>query len=109
LREEARAEGVIKRHVVSRPIPLEYLRLAPGDANSAPEMRRERSDLLGLRSGDARPVYPITFWHTSGRSSRRYTFYAPSEAQRKQWHAALTNATLLRKVSQESNMVGSMT
>jgi hypothetical protein len=68
-------------------------------------VRRERSELLGLRSGDARDVFPLTFWHAAARASRRYTFYAASDELRRRWHAALRDAIVVRRVSQEANMV----
>jgi hypothetical protein len=41
-------------------------------------------------------------------STRRYTLYADSEAEREAWHQALVDAIALRKARQESNMVSTV-
>jgi hypothetical protein len=105
-REEARTDSdSVKRHVVSRPIPLEYLRVA--EIHAAPQIRRERSESAGLLSfrGEARPAFPITFWHESNVTSRRYTFYAASESMRDRWQSVLLDAIVVRRTDQEANMV----
>jgi RHO1 GDP-GTP exchange protein 1/2 len=50
-------------------------------------------------------MYPLTIYHTSSKSSRRYTLYASSESIRERWHEALRDAIVVRRVSQEANMV----
>jgi RHO1 GDP-GTP exchange protein 1/2 len=97
---------VTKRHVVSRPIPLEYLRL--GSFNEPPEQRREKPEggsLLGIRR-DVRPMYPFTLYHASAKTARRYTLYAPSEEKRRKWEEAIKDACVVGRVSMEANMVG---
>jgi RHO1 GDP-GTP exchange protein 1/2 len=106
-REEARSgTDSLKRHVVSRPIPVEFLCVS--EILAAPQTRRERSENGGILSfrGESRQTYPITFWHASSKSNRRYTFYANSEGIRNKWYNALVNAITVRKAYQESNMVG---
>ncbi|CCM01400.1 uncharacterized protein FIBRA_03451 [Fibroporia radiculosa] len=97
--------GTIRHSVVSRPIPLEYLRLAAFD--SAPEHRKEKTEEGGfLDSFRARlvPVYPFTVYHASAKMTRRYTLYADSENLRKKWYDKLQDAIGVRKVQQEANM-----
>jgi hypothetical protein len=111
-REESRGVDVLKRHVVSRPIPLEYLKVA--QSHGAPQTRRERSEhgssakgllsLSGIR-GEARPAYPLTFWHAGDKNNRRYTMYATSEGVRRKWENAIVDAISVRRAHQEANMV----
>jgi hypothetical protein len=105
-REESRpGTDTLKRHVVSRPLPLEYLRVADARGAGAPQIRRERSELLQLR-GDARTTFPLTLWHASAPTARRYTLYAASEAERDKWLGALEHALTVRRAYQDANMVG---
>ncbi|KAI0322603.1 hypothetical protein OF83DRAFT_1049094 [Amylostereum chailletii] len=102
LKEDSRGNAV-KRQVISRPIPLEYMRLGP--FTDPPEARRERGDsIIASLSGSAKQdVYPFTFYHAGARNTRRYTLYAPSANMRKKWHDAFSDAIGIRKVQQESN------
>ncbi|TFK40376.1 hypothetical protein BDQ12DRAFT_680852 [Crucibulum laeve] len=104
-REANYSNGVVKRHLTSRPIPLSYLRL--GAFNSPPETRRERADdgglLESLRYQNV-PLYPFTIYHASSRSTRRYTLYVTTESLRKRWHTALVDAMGVHKVREDANM-----
>ncbi|KAF7312263.1 hypothetical protein MIND_00239300 [Mycena indigotica] len=91
--EETRPNGVIKRYLVSRPIPLSYLRL--GSFNSPAETRRD-----GLKS---RPVYPFVIYHAASKM-RRYTLYVETEAERTKWHQVFQPALGLHQARQEANM-----
>lgn len=108
-REESRpSTDTIKRHVTSRPIPLEYLRIS--STLAPPQTRRERSEhgsSLALRNlrGEARSTYPLTFWHASAPGNRRYTLYAASEGVRNKWIDALAHAVTVRRAYSEANMV----
>ncbi|KZT73684.1 hypothetical protein DAEQUDRAFT_808316 [Daedalea quercina L-15889] len=104
LKPENRPGGVTKRSVVSRPIPLEYLRL--GSFSDPPEKRKEQAEdgsLFHFRS-NYRDVWPFTIYHAYEKSRRRYTLFANSETVREKWRCALTDALAVRKVQQESNM-----
>ncbi|CDO75557.1 hypothetical protein BN946_scf184883.g19 [Trametes cinnabarina] len=107
LKPEARSSSVTKNHVVSRPIPLEYLRL--GMFDSPPENRKEKAEegsgLLDRVRSRYRPMYPFTIYHASSKMHRRYTLYAPSEETRKRWHDALVETMAIRQIRQESNML----
>ncbi|OCH94369.1 hypothetical protein OBBRIDRAFT_141319 [Obba rivulosa] len=105
LKPETRSSTVTRNSVVSRPIPLEYLRLAAFDGS--PETRKERSEDGGLFESfrtRVRPVYPFTIYHASAKSTRRYTLYAGTEELRREWYSALVDALGVRKVRQDSNM-----
>lgn len=103
-REETRSAGVIKRCVVSRPIPIEFLRLGAFDGPA--EIRRERPDGGSILSrSEQRPMYPFVIYHAFSKTTRKYTLYAHSEASRERWHTAFRDALVVRKVSQESNML----
>ncbi|TFY60446.1 hypothetical protein EVJ58_g5139 [Rhodofomes roseus] len=104
LKPENRPGGVTKRSVVSRPIPLEYLRL--GSFSDPPEKRKEQVDdgaLFHFRS-NYRDVWPFTIYHAYEKSRRRYTLFANSETVRERWRCALTDALAVRNAQQESNM-----
>ncbi|THH20762.1 hypothetical protein EW146_g670 [Bondarzewia mesenterica] len=105
LKEEKRSNGAIRRLVVSRPVPLEYLRL--GSFNDPPDTRRERSEdggILQSLSYARQDVYPFTIYHAAAKLKRRYTLWAPTVSVRKKWHDALVDAIGVRKVRQDSNM-----
>jgi hypothetical protein len=94
-------------HLTSlQPIPLEYLRL--GSFDDPVDSRRERSGDAGILDR-VRPTYkdvfPFTIYHASSKNTRRYTLYALNDRVRKKWKHALADATMVRKVQQESNMV----
>ncbi|KZT20157.1 hypothetical protein NEOLEDRAFT_1141126 [Neolentinus lepideus HHB14362 ss-1] len=97
--------GTARHLIISRPIPLEYLRL--GSFNDVAESRKERSEEGGLLEAlrpSYRPVYPFTVYHASSKHSRRYTLYANSESSRRRWHSALVDALGIRRARQEANM-----
>ncbi|TFK47790.1 hypothetical protein OE88DRAFT_1705430 [Heliocybe sulcata] len=97
--------GTVRRLIISRPIPLEYLHL--GSFNDPPENRKERSEeggLLETLRPSYRPVYPFVVYHASSKTSRRYTLYADSESSRRKWHSALVDALGIRRARQEGNM-----
>lgn len=104
-KEEKHNNGVLKYHLISRPTPLEYLRL--GDFDSPAENRKEKPDDRGildsLRS-HYRPVFPFTVYHASAKSTRGYTLYANTEAARKKWKDLLLDTLTVRRVRQEGNM-----
>jgi hypothetical protein len=87
-------------------MPLSFLRL--GSFNSPPETRREKADDGGLLESwrsQSVPIYPFTIYHAGNKSSRRYTLYVSSDAQRKKWYNAFVDAIGVHKVRQEANMV----
>ncbi|KAJ7756435.1 hypothetical protein DFH07DRAFT_820553 [Mycena maculata] len=92
-REETRPNGAVKRYLVSRPIPLSYLRL--GSFTAAPENRRD-----GLK---LHTVYPFTIYHAASKS-RRYTLHVSTEHERKRWYSVFQEAIGLHKIRQEANM-----
>ncbi|KAL0955022.1 hypothetical protein HGRIS_003941 [Hohenbuehelia grisea] len=105
-KEEKRSNGMMKRLLVSRPLPLSYLRL--GSFNAPPETRREKAEVAGglldsLRRVDV-PLYPFTVFHASSRSTRRYTLYTASEASRKKWERALVDAIGVNHARDEGAM-----
>ncbi|KAJ7603752.1 hypothetical protein DFH06DRAFT_1256028 [Mycena polygramma] len=91
-REETRSNGV-RRYLVSRPIPLSFMRL--GTFNSPAENRRD-----GLKHYS---VYPFTVYHASSKT-RRYTLYVSTEAERKRWYTVFQEAIGLHRARQEANM-----
>ncbi|KIK10379.1 hypothetical protein K443DRAFT_670999 [Laccaria amethystina LaAM-08-1] len=104
-REEKRPSGSVKRLIMSRPIPLSFLRL--GTFDSAPETRRERAEDGGLLDSlryQTVTLYPFTVYHASNRSTRRYTLYVTTEALRKRWQSVLVETIGVFKVRQDSNM-----
>ncbi|KAL1739958.1 hypothetical protein HDZ31DRAFT_48462 [Schizophyllum fasciatum] len=104
-REEKRPNGTIKHYMVSRPLPLAYLRL--GAFSGAPETRRIREEggglLDGLRSR-AEVLYPLTIYHAADKMRRRYTLYVASEAVRRKWRAALVDTLAVYRARAEGNM-----
>ncbi|KAH0585155.1 hypothetical protein H2248_008413 [Termitomyces sp. 'cryptogamus'] len=105
-RDEIKVNGLIKRHLVSRPLSLFYLRL--GSFTAPPEVQRTKSEdgnlLDSLRSTSV-TVYPFTIYHASGKSSRRYTFYVASDGIRKRWYSAFVNTLGVYKARQDGNML----
>ncbi|KAG8213014.1 hypothetical protein J3R82DRAFT_11404 [Butyriboletus roseoflavus] len=102
--KEEKRGGVTKRLVVSRPIPLEYLRL--GNFDDPPDTRKERVDeggILDSLRGAYRSIYPFTVYHAVEKFTRRYTLYAPSESIRKKWYDALVDAKGVDDVRREAN------
>ncbi|KZT57930.1 hypothetical protein CALCODRAFT_495589 [Calocera cornea HHB12733] len=105
--------GNIKYVVISRPIPLQYLRL--GSFTSPSESRRQdrpaQTDgektssfnvTIPLMRGQ-QSVWPFTIYHAVQRSQRRYTLYADSEAKRAKWHEGLVDALGVISAQQEAN------
>ncbi|TRM64679.1 hypothetical protein BD626DRAFT_547079 [Schizophyllum amplum] len=104
-REEKRPNGTTKYYMVSRPLPLAYLRL--GSFNGATDTRRARQDQCGLLDGlrsRTEILYPFTIYHASNKMNRRYTLYVTSEAIRKKWQAAFLNTLAVYKARAEGNM-----
>ncbi|KAH7930131.1 hypothetical protein BV22DRAFT_1028615 [Leucogyrophana mollusca] len=104
LREEKRPGGVIKRMVVSKPLPLEYLRL--GDFDGPAESRKERSEeggILDSLRAQYKPIYPFTVYHASSKASRRYTLYAATEGARKRWKEALVDCKAIHDARRDAN------
>ncbi|CAA7267017.1 unnamed protein product [Cyclocybe aegerita] len=105
MREEKRPNGSIKRLLMSRPMPLSFLRL--GSFDSPPDTRKEKSEegrLLDSFRYQNVPIYPFTIYHAASRSTRRYTLYVTSETLRKKWYNAFVDAIGVHRVRQESNM-----
>ncbi|KAJ7274437.1 hypothetical protein B0H12DRAFT_1208087 [Mycena haematopus] len=92
-REETRSNGAIKRYLVSRPIPLSFLRL--GSFNSPAENRRD-----GLKFHS---LYPFTIFHAASKT-RRYTLFVQTEAERRKWYSVFQEALGLHMARQEANM-----
>ncbi|EJF64968.1 hypothetical protein DICSQDRAFT_159921 [Dichomitus squalens LYAD-421 SS1] len=106
LKPDARPNTVIRHAVVSRPIPLDYLRLAAFDG--PPENRKEKSEegslgLLDRVRPRYRPMFPFTVYHAAAKMTRRYTLYASSEAERQKWEEVLTHTLRMRTIRQEGN------
>ncbi|KAJ4494966.1 hypothetical protein C8J55DRAFT_109545 [Lentinula edodes] len=104
-REEQRPNGVYKRHLMSRPLYLSFLRL--GSFSSPPETRKEHPKDGSVLSGllyQSTPLYPFTIYHEASKQSRRYTLYVANESIRKKWHNFLLDAIAVHKVRQEGNM-----
>ncbi|KAH9949942.1 hypothetical protein B0H21DRAFT_725350 [Amylocystis lapponica] len=105
LKPETHSGGIVKHSIVSRPIPLEYLRLA---TFSGPlENRKEKGEEGGIREmlrTRYRSMYPFTVYHASAKMTRRYTLYAAKEDERSKWHDVLVDALGVRTVRQETNM-----
>ncbi|KAG6909050.1 hypothetical protein DXG01_002202 [Tephrocybe rancida] len=104
-RDEKKPNGSVKR-LVSRPLPLSYLRL--GSFTNPPELQKVKSEDGRLRDSFRSAtvtVYPFTIYHASSKSSRRYTFYVASEGIRKRWHSAFVSALGVHKARQDGNMV----
>ncbi|KAK0223358.1 hypothetical protein IW262DRAFT_820050 [Armillaria fumosa] len=103
-REETRPNAVVKRYLISRPLPLSFLRL--GSFSDPPEYRKEYDkdgSVLGLRYHNV-PIYPFTIYHASSRANRRYTLYVLSDSIRKKWYNYLVDAIGVNKVRQDGNM-----
>ncbi|KAF9267744.1 hypothetical protein L218DRAFT_970604 [Marasmius fiardii PR-910] len=103
-REETRSNGVVRRKLMSRPLSLSYLKLGP--FNSPPETRKEHKTggtLSGFLYQNV-TVYPFTIYHAANTIGRRYTLYVASEAIRKKWRDAFTNALAVHHARQEGNM-----
>ncbi|KIL67598.1 hypothetical protein M378DRAFT_9368 [Amanita muscaria Koide BX008] len=104
-RDVKRPNDVVKKQLMSRPIPLSHLLYASFDG--APETRREKSEERGilesLRSQTVE-IFPFTVFHASNSIQRRYTLFASSEASRRRWKTVLDDATGLYKARQEANM-----
>ncbi|KAH9945453.1 uncharacterized protein BXZ73DRAFT_86925 [Epithele typhae] len=104
IRHSERVFSIVKHHMVSRPIPLDYLRL--GMFDGSPEHRKEVTHGTGLfRKYEHRTVYPLTIYHASAKMTRRYTLYASSEGVRQQWHSEISHALNMRRIRQENNML----
>ncbi|KAI0264429.1 hypothetical protein BC834DRAFT_826441 [Gloeopeniophorella convolvens] len=103
LKEEGKPPGTARRRIVSRPIPLEYLRL--GSFNGQPEVRKERADNGSFinMSSTKQDMYPFSIYHAGARAARGYTLYTPTAVARERWRAALTDAIAVRKVAQEAS------
>ncbi|PIL35597.1 hypothetical protein GSI_02325 [Ganoderma sinense ZZ0214-1] len=106
LKPDQRPNAPLKRMVVSRPIPLDYLRL--GAFDEGPENRKERAEegslgLLDRMRPRYRQMFPFTVFHAAAIATRRYILYASSESERTKWHDMLTQALQLRKFQQEGN------
>ncbi|KAF9445469.1 hypothetical protein P691DRAFT_734916, partial [Macrolepiota fuliginosa MF-IS2] len=93
----------VKRYLTSRPIHLSFLRL--GSFADAPDTRKERHEggLLDSLWSQSVPVFPFTIYHASSRSTRRYTLYVASEAQRQKWRITLSEAISVHRVREDSN------
>ncbi|KAI1797140.1 hypothetical protein LXA43DRAFT_982888 [Ganoderma leucocontextum] len=106
LKPDQRPNASLKHIVVSRPIPLDYLRL--GMFDEAPENRKEKAEegtlgLLDRVRPRYRQMFPFTVYHAAATMTRRYTLYASSESERTKWYDMLTQALQLRAFRQEGN------
>ncbi|KAI6155677.1 hypothetical protein BKA82DRAFT_991323 [Pisolithus tinctorius] len=100
-KEERLPGDAIRRLVVSRPIPLAYLRL--GSFDGPPENRKERPEEGSFLRVSYRPMYPFTVYHAFEKATRRYTLYASTEAARTKWHDALVNTKAIEDARREGN------
>ncbi len=113
-RPEVRA-GITRYVVISRPIPLEFLRIDSFslstetrkiDDSDEPGSPGKKSRFgLGKLFRDSVTVYPFMIHHASLHSKRRYTLFAKSEAERRKWKEMIEEALFLRKTQQETNKV----
>ncbi|KAG1747212.1 uncharacterized protein EDB91DRAFT_74648 [Suillus paluster] len=103
-KEEQGAGGIMKRYIMSRPIPLEYLKL--GSFEAQPESRKERSEeggILDSLRAQYKSIYPFTVYHSADKLVRRYTLYAPTESVRQKWRDALVEAKGIDDVRRDAN------
>ncbi|KAG8683640.1 hypothetical protein FRC08_014161 [Ceratobasidium sp. 394] len=102
-KEVSNRGGGEQYNVVSRPIPMDYLRIAK-PLNGPPETRRPEGCIIRDKLlGDTIPMWPFTLYHVADPVERRYTFYASSEIRRTQWIEALQEARTIREVHQNEN------
>lgn len=90
-------------NVVSRPIPLDYLRLAQPYSAPAETRRPEGCIIRDKLLGDTIPMFPFTVYHVADPVQRRYTFYADSDPVRAEWISAIQEAKTIRDVYQNEN------
>ncbi|CED84061.1 RhoGEF GTPase [Phaffia rhodozyma] len=103
--------------VVSRPLPLEYLRLV-GSENDPGEHRRDMivdyqrkkpiklSTILEPLVQPDRTVYPFHIEHKG--NGQAYSLYVDTVASRKEWVSRLKHQITVRKVTSENNALYSM-
>ncbi|KXN84722.1 Rho1 guanine nucleotide exchange factor 3 [Leucoagaricus sp. SymC.cos] len=86
-----------------KPIHLSFLRLGSfSDASITRKEKLEGGLLDSLRSQSV-PIFPFTIFHSYSRSTRRYTLYVTSESLRKKWKNALSEASALHRLREDSN------
>ncbi|KIY71515.1 Dbl domain-containing protein [Cylindrobasidium torrendii FP15055 ss-10] len=103
-RNETKSSATVKRYLVSRPLPLAFIRL--GSFTDPPDARKEydkEGSILGLRYHNV-PVYPLTVYHASNKANRRYTLYVTSDEVRRVWKSKLENAFGVYTARMEGNM-----
>ncbi|CAG7852613.1 Rho1 guanine nucleotide exchange factor 1 [Serendipita indica DSM 11827] len=103
-REEARGE-ITKYYVVSRPIPLDFLRLGPfiGPPESRRDANSENAAFLNLNIfADARSFYPFVIADAASEE-RRYVLYTPSDRERAKWKQVLEETISLRRAYVDAN------
>ncbi|KAJ3518484.1 hypothetical protein NMY22_g13650 [Coprinellus aureogranulatus] len=98
--------GTLRKIVISRPLPLSFVRLAA--FNNQPETRREKVETGSLldtfRSQDV-ALYPFTLYHASPTLMKAYTLYTTTEGLRKKWNTSFVDALTVHKVQQENNQM----
>ncbi|KAJ3523924.1 hypothetical protein NM688_g8645 [Phlebia brevispora] len=112
LQPRTRPGGTARYIVISRPIPLEYLRLAsfvmPVEYRKEKTRSNTEQSARGLfefrSSAKYRELYPFTIYHAYAKSARRYTLYASTEDERATWRTVLIDALAVRKTKNEANM-----
>ncbi|CAE6477823.1 unnamed protein product [Rhizoctonia solani] len=101
--KETHSGGREQCNVVSRPIPLDYLRIAK-PFNGPPETRRQEGCIIRDKLlGDTITMYPFTVYHAADPANRRYTFYAESDSNRQKWLSTIQEAKLIRDTYQNEN------
>ncbi|KAH7341545.1 CNH domain-containing protein [Rhizoctonia solani] len=101
--KEVSSGGREQLNVVSRPIPLDYLRIAK-PLNGPPETRRQEGCIIRDKLlGDTVQMYPFTVYHVAEPGNRRYTFYAESDSKRRKWLSTIEEAKLIRDTYQNEN------
>ncbi|KAG8792825.1 hypothetical protein FRC12_004768 [Ceratobasidium sp. 428] len=90
-------------NVVSRPIPMDYLRISKPLAAPSETRRPEGCIIRDKLLGDSVQMWPFSLYHVADPVQRRYTFYAPSEMRRTQWLDAFQEAKTIRDVHQNEN------
>ncbi|CAE6460834.1 unnamed protein product [Rhizoctonia solani] len=101
--KEVNSGGREQLNVVSRPIPLDYLRIAK-PLNGPPETRRQEGCIIRDKLlGDTVQMYPFTVYHVAEPVNRRYTFYAESDSKRRKWLSTIEEAKLIRDTYQNEN------
>ncbi|KAG9039251.1 hypothetical protein FRB95_011836 [Tulasnella sp. JGI-2019a] len=101
--------GISRFLVVSRPIPLEFLRLGsfklPTETRKVTTPDGEPRSRIStfFTNKDSTPAYPFVVSHAALQGKRRYTLCANSDSVRRKWYDSLRDAIGLRDAQQQAN------